>query len=94
MDQSDGPTRSERVPRTAGRRQRVKPRVVRTDNDKMWDSADVADYLKVSIDWVRRHFNLGHLPGHRLPSGQLRFEPGAVRAYARGAWTPAPPPAA
>ena len=54
----------------------------------MWDSADVADYLKVSIDWVRRHFNMGNLPGSRLPSGQLRFEPDAVRAYVRGEWKP------
>lgn len=67
-------------------------RTVRTDNNRMWDSADVADYLKVSIDWVRRHYNLGHLPGGRLPSGHLRFEPETVRAYARGEWKPTAAP--
>ena len=61
-------------------------RTVRTDGNRMWDVADVADYLKVSKDWVRRHYNMGNLPGNRLPSGHLRFEPETVSAYARGDW--------
>ena len=51
--------------------------------ESLWDALDVARYLKTSRSWVYMHANSGELPCRRI-GGLLRFDPGAVRAYARG----------
>lgn len=49
----------------------------------LWDASDVATYLKASRSWVYQRAEAGQLPCLRI-GGLLRFEPAAVRAYARG----------
>jgi hypothetical protein len=58
--------------------------------DALWTAKDVADYLRASISWVYQKSEGGLLPClPRLPgSNFLRFDPVAVRAYARGEWRP------
>jgi len=52
--------------------------------DCLWDARDVARYLKASRSWVYQRAEAGLLPSLRM-GGLLRFEPEAVRAWARGA---------
>lgn len=52
--------------------------------ESLWTADDVAAYLKVSRSWVYHRAEAGELPHLRI-GGLLRFEPDAVRAYARGA---------
>jgi len=54
--------------------------------DTLWDARDVARYLKTSRSWVYQKAEAGLMPSLRI-GGLLRFEPDAVRAWARG--TPA-----
>ena len=49
----------------------------------LWSALDVARYLKVSRSWVYLRAESGQLPCIRL-GGLLRFDPEAIRAYARG----------
>lgn len=53
--------------------------------ERMWTVGEVAVYLRMSKQWVRKRVHEGHLPGHRYP-GSLRiwFDPAIVRAFARG----------
>lgn len=88
MDKREDEVRRE--PKAVGQRGAGRSRPVRTDEDGMWDSVDVAKYLKVSQSWVYRQFGLGLIPGVRLPgSAQMRFDPKIIKAYARGEWKPA-----
>jgi len=60
----------------------------------LWNPADVAAFLQVSRSWVYQKAEAGLLPVIRLPgSSLLRFEPEAIRAFARGEWMPAKLPA-
>jgi hypothetical protein len=60
----------------------------------LWNPADVAAFLQVSRSWVYQKAEAGLLPVIRLPgSSLLRFEPEAIRAFARGEWMPAKIPA-
>jgi excisionase family DNA binding protein len=52
-------------------------------SERLWKVGDVAAYLGVSASWVYQHAEKGDLPSLRF-AGNLRFEPDAVRAYARG----------
>jgi hypothetical protein len=52
-------------------------------DDALWDVRDVADYLKASRSWVYQKAEAGLIPCLRI-HGLLRFEPGAIRAFARG----------
>lgn len=54
-----------------------------TDPDALWDAKDVARYLRVSRSWVYHRAESDQLP-HLRVGGLLRFEPDAIRAYARG----------
>jgi excisionase family DNA binding protein len=55
----------------------------------LWTPQQVAEYLKVSRSWVYQKAEAGLIPVIRMPgSSLLRFEPDAVRAYARGEWEP------
>lgn len=57
-----------------------------TDTPKteaLWDANDVAQYLKTSRSWVYHRVASGELP-HRRLGGLLRFDPAAIRAFARG----------
>ena len=51
-------------------------------NERLWDANDVANFLKVSRSWVYQRAEAGLLP-HLKVGGLLRFDPGAVRAWAR-----------
>lgn len=46
-----------------------------------WKAQDVARFLSVSEKWVYKHAAAGTLPNSRFGSN-LRFDPGAIRAYA------------
>jgi excisionase family DNA binding protein len=48
----------------------------------LWTAADVAAYLKVSRSWVYHRAEANLLPYVRI-GGLLRFEPDAIRQYAR-----------
>jgi excisionase family DNA binding protein len=52
-------------------------------DDVLWDVADVARYLKVSRSWVYHRAESGGFPLRRV-GGLLRFDPEAVKAFARG----------
>lgn len=54
----------------------------------LWDANDVAAYLKVSRSWVYQRAESGELPCLQI-GGLIRFNPDAVRAFARG--EPKPP---
>jgi excisionase family DNA binding protein len=51
--------------------------------NELWDANDAAHYLKVSRSWVYQRAEAGLLPCLRV-GGLLRFDPAAVRAFARG----------
>jgi excisionase family DNA binding protein len=51
--------------------------------EPLWDAGDVARYLKSSRSWVYHAAERGELPCLRI-GGLLRFEPHAVRGFARG----------
>lgn len=58
--------------------------------EALWDATDVARYLRVSKSWVYHRAESGDLPSLRI-GGLRRFEPEAIRAYARGEFpNPAP----
>jgi len=50
--------------------------------DVLWTAIDVANYLKVSRSWVYHRAEANQLP-HLRVGGLLRFEPEAIRRYAR-----------
>lgn len=52
-------------------------------DDVLWDVGDVARYLKVSRSWVYHRAEAGGFPLRRV-GGLLRFDPEAVKAFARG----------
>ena len=56
-------------------------------DEQLWTVREVASFLRCSSSKVYRSAEVGHLP-KLVIGGQLRFEPEAVRSYARG--TPAP----
>ncbi|MGC4117006.1 MAG: helix-turn-helix domain-containing protein [Myxococcales bacterium] len=58
----------------------------------LWDARDVAAFLKVSRSWVYQRTERGLLPCLRV-GGLVRFEPAAVRAWARGEQLPPAPSA-
>jgi excisionase family DNA binding protein len=51
-------------------------------DDTLWTVKDVARYLRLSESWVYLHVDKGDLPYLRV-GGLLRFDPEAVRRYAR-----------
>jgi excisionase family DNA binding protein len=51
-------------------------------DDNLWTKKDVACFLRVSESWVYLHVDKGDLPYLRV-GGLLRFDPEAVRRYAR-----------
>ena len=51
--------------------------------DTLWDANDVARYLRASRSWVYQKAEAGLLPYLRI-GGLLRFDPVAIRAWARG----------
>jgi excisionase family DNA binding protein len=53
----------------------------------LWDANDVARFLKASRSWVYHRAESGELPCLRV-GGLLRFDPAAVRAFARGELRP------
>lgn len=57
------------------------------DDDALWDATDVARYFKASRSWAYQQAEAGNIPSLRI-GGLLRFEPEAVKAYARGGKLP------
>ena len=51
-------------------------------DDRLWGAADVAHYLGTSRTWVYSQASKGALPSLKLGT-LLRFEPSAVREWAR-----------
>jgi predicted DNA-binding transcriptional regulator AlpA len=51
--------------------------------EPLWDALDVARFLKVSRSWVYERTMSGELPSRRI-GGLRRYEPAAIRAFARG----------
>lgn len=49
----------------------------------LWTAKEVADFLRVSRSWVYGRAEAGDLPVLRI-GGLLRFDPDAIKAYARG----------
>jgi predicted DNA-binding transcriptional regulator AlpA len=49
----------------------------------MWTARDVADHLGLSLSWVYHRAAEGRIPCVRI-QGALRFDPEAIRAFARG----------
>jgi excisionase family DNA binding protein len=49
----------------------------------LWNAKDVAVYLKASLKWVYHHASRGTLPCLHV-GGLRRFDPEAIRAWARG----------
>lgn len=61
----------------------------RTEGPALWSPRDVAEFLRVSRSWVYHKAEAGLLPVIKFPgSSLLRFDPDAIRAYARGDWKP------
>jgi excisionase family DNA binding protein len=52
-------------------------------DDRLWDADDVASFLNVSRSMVYKLEQAGELPCVRI-GARVRFEPGTVRAFARG----------
>ncbi len=55
--------------------------------EPLWTVKDVAAYLRTSTSWVYSHADDGTIPSVRI-GGLRRFQPDAIRAYARGEWKP------
>lgn len=55
----------------------------RSDHAGLWDTNDVARFLKVSRSWVYHRAEAGLLPCVRIGS-LLRFDPEVVRCLAQG----------
>jgi hypothetical protein len=53
------------------------------DFEGLWDARTVAAYYKASRSWVYQQAESGLLPCLHI-GGLLRFDPAAVRAFARG----------
>lgn len=60
--------------------------IYRPEEPRLWDARDVAGYLKASRSWVYHQAERGHLPCMRI-RGLLRFDPEAIRRFARGQGT-------
>jgi predicted DNA-binding transcriptional regulator AlpA len=54
-----------------------------TAPEALWTVQDVVSFLRVSRSWVYGKALSGELPSLRI-GGLLRFDPGAIRAWALG----------
>jgi hypothetical protein len=56
--------------------------------EALWTAREVATYLRTSVSWVYQKAESGLIPSlPRMPgSSFLRFDVGAIKAYARGEW--------
>jgi excisionase family DNA binding protein len=57
--------------------------------ESLWTANDVATFLRVSRSWVYHRAEAGELPCLRI-GGLVRFDPEAIRAFARGDKVPGP----
>jgi excisionase family DNA binding protein len=55
----------------------------KTTAEPLWDSQDVANYLKASRSFVYKAIDQRTIPFLRI-GGLVRFKPEAVRAFAEG----------
>jgi excisionase family DNA binding protein len=51
--------------------------------ESLWTANDVASFLRVSRSWVYHRAEAGELPCLRI-GGLVRFDPDAIRRFARG----------
>lgn len=54
----------------------------------LWTTKEVAAFLRVSRSWVYHQAEAGLIPCMRVGS-LLRYDPDAIRRFARGEWKPA-----
>ena len=59
-----------------------------SERQGLWNTRDVAAFLRVSRSWVYHQAEAGLLPCLRVGS-LLRYEPAAIGRFARGEWKPA-----
>ncbi|MBI5549076.1 MAG: helix-turn-helix domain-containing protein [Deltaproteobacteria bacterium] len=57
--------------------------VEKTEDETLWTPQDAARYLCTSVSWVYHAAQRGELPCLRF-SRMLRFDPAAIRNFARG----------
>jgi excisionase family DNA binding protein len=50
--------------------------------DRLWNSAEVATYLRVSESWVRHRVAAGSIPFRRVGGWLVRFVPGELKDWA------------
>ena len=53
-------------------------------HEPLWDIPKAAEYLCMSISWVRQRVAAGTIPCIRVGGWAVRFEPDVLRAWARG----------
>lgn len=56
----------------------------RQNDDGLWKTADVATYLKVSTQTVRKLVERGEIPFRRLGPNTIRYDAETVREWAKG----------
>jgi len=56
--------------------------IYRLENGGLWDTRDVASYLKASRSWVYHQAEAGQLPCLKI-GGLLRFDPEVIKRLVR-----------
>lgn len=54
---------------------------------ELWTAEEVADYLRMSLSWVRHATAAGRIPVRRI-GASTRYVPEEIAAYVRGEWQP------
>jgi len=54
---------------------------------ELWTAKEAADYLRVSLSWIRHQTAAGLLPVVRF-GAFVRYTPEQLAAYVRGEWRP------
>jgi excisionase family DNA binding protein len=58
--------------------------------EPLWTIPQAAEYLGLSVSWVRQRVAAGKIPCIRVGGWAVRFEPDVLRAWARGDSLPGP----
>jgi len=62
-----------------------------TPAEALWDTSRVAQYLGMSVSWVRQRVAAGTIPCLRIGGWAVRFEPETIQRWARGESGPKAP---
>jgi excisionase family DNA binding protein len=52
------------------------------DESRLWDANDLAQYLGLSVSWVRHAVSKGRIPCVRVGGWAVRFVPAIIKAWA------------